>query len=459
MHRREYDTRIIWRRSFVVITCLFAGRLFAADQLAFPGAEGFGRHSLGGRGGQVLFVTNLGDYIPEKEDILPGSFRAACCAKGSRTIIFRTSGTIPLKTALIIEEPFLTIAGQSAPGDGICLKDHGVSIATHDVVIQYLRVRPGDEPGPAYKARGEVFAPDGINVASPSRDVVIDHCSVSWSVDECLSVSGADITNVTIQWCLISESLDSSFHPKGPHGFGSLLRCNGDVSMHHNLYAHHRSRSPRPGTYGDGSILLDFRNNVIFNSTGYSAADPVRMNYVANYIKRDRGGAFNIGGVTTRIFAEGNQLVNQEGSTMRGVAIIRNGAGENVMKSAFPAPAVLQESAESAYESVLTSSGALLPKRDAVDRRVVRHVRTGQGDLIDSQREVGGWPELGKGKLANDRDRDGVPDRWEVENGMDPDSSEDANDLTAGGYTHLEAWLHSLTSGNQQLDVSQVPGS
>ena len=287
----------------IVILSLLAvsPSLLAKDQptLAFPSAEGFGAHAKGGRGGAVLFVKNLNDSGP-------GSLREAVEQKGPRTILFNVSGTIELESSLVISEPLITIAGQSAPGGGICLKNYGLSIKTSDVIVRYLRVRPGDEPGPAYKAKGKGFSPDAISISSGSRDVIIDHCSAGWAIDECLSVSGKGITKVTVQWCLISESLNDSFHPKGQHGYGSLLRTNGDVTFHHNIYAHHKSRSPRPGTYGEGSILLDFRNNVIYDSVGYSAADPVRMNYIGNYIRSSRGYAFHVGGDETLLYVEGN---------------------------------------------------------------------------------------------------------------------------------------------------------
>lgn len=435
-------------RSLVILclTLLQPGMLLAADKLlAFPGAEGFGRHSQGGRGGQVLFVTSLADYIPGEQDPIPGSLRLACLTKGPRTILFRTSGTIALKTTLTISEPFLTIAGQSAPGDGICLRDEGITITAHDVIVQYLRVRPGDLPGPAAKASGKTYAPDAISLGTPAHNVIIDHCSASWSIDECLSVSGAGITDVTVQWCLISEALDDSFHPKGPHGYGSLLRTNGNLSFHHNLYAHHRSRSPRPGTYGDGSILLDFRNNVVFNSTGYSAADPVRMNYVGNYIKRDRGGAFNVGGDTTNIYVDGNLLVDAAGQPKSGAEIVRHLTADHRAAKPYHAPPIFSTSAETAYKQVLISCGATLPKRDPVDQRVIQDVRDGTGNLINSQQQVGGWPALQTGGAIADRDHDGLPDDWEENHGLGPDSPANAQKVTADGYTHLEHWLHSLS--------------
>jgi pectate lyase len=238
---------------------------------AFPGAEGFGANSVGGRGGAVCIVDTLKDYHPgqkaqpavkrnatgeiicparpaiDAEEPIPNSLRACLNSNGPRTILFAVAGTIELKAPLVVREPYLTIAGQSAPGGGICLKNFGLSVsATHDVIIRYLRVRPGDQARRAF---------DAINIGA-SRNVIIDHCSTSWAIDETLSISSAGSNNVTVQWCFITESLHDSYHPKGPHGMGSLLRTNGDVSFHHNFYAHHNARSPRPGTYGEDRSIF-----------------------------------------------------------------------------------------------------------------------------------------------------------------------------------------------------------
>ena len=246
---------------------------------AFPGAEGFGSTTPGGRGGKVLIVSTLKDYAPGERPIV-GSLRAAIDAKGPRTIVFRVSGTIELKAGLRITEPYVTIAGQTAPGDGVCLKKYNLGVRdTHDVVIRYLKIRPGDVSGKEL---------DGLYVYR-SQNVVIDHCSVSWSVDETLSVTGEGCTNVCVQWCFITESLNKSVHGKGSHGYGSLIRTDGDITYHHNLYAHHKTRCPRPGTYGDPrGILLDFRNNVIYHwmsPAGYTAKDKAAINYIGNFLK------------------------------------------------------------------------------------------------------------------------------------------------------------------------------
>ena len=317
----------------------------------------------------------------------------------------------------------------------MCLKNYGTSIGTHDVIVRHVRFRPGDEVGRKLAKEGKKWETDALCITAPSRDVIIDHCSTSWANDEVLSVSGAGITNVTVQWCIISESLNRSTHAKGAHGYGSLIRTNGNVTFHHNLYAFHRSRSPRPGTYGEGSILFDFRNNVVHKGgRGYTAEDPVRMNYVGNYVTKT--GSFGATSTATICF-EGNH--HDGGTVVRGSYKKR--------KEAFPAAPVTTESARDAYEKVLESCGAILPARDAVDERIVGKVKAGKGDTIDSQKQVGGWPEIeskaspAPGHLA----------AWEVATaGGDTrrykldlrDRRACGRDSDRDGYTDIEEWLN-----------------
>ncbi len=405
----------------------------ARDRLpAFPGAEGFGAFARGGRGGRVLLVTDLRDYRPGKETTIPGTLRAACEAKGPRIVVFRTSGTIRLRDALRIREPFLTLAGQTAPGGGVCVRDHGCSITTHDVIVQHLRFRPGDA------LRREC---DALSLGSGARDVIIDHCSTSWAIDEVLSVSGAGITNVTVQWTVISESLNDSYHGKGKHGYGSLLRTNGNVTFHHCLYAFHSSRSPRPGTYGEGSILLDFRNNVIHRGgRGYTAKDPARINYVGNWIQQTEP---FVATDTTVMHAAGNRLEGSNAGVENPWDLIRGLPLSGRRAEPFPVAAVATDTAARAYERVLTGVGAALPRRDAVDVRVIALVRSGRGRLIDSQGEVGGWPRLDPAVAPRDNDRDGMPDAWEKAHGLDPRDSGDAStDADRDGYSNVEEFIH-----------------
>ena len=216
----------------------------------------------------MLLVTNLEDYLPRKEEPIPGSLRWACEAKGPRTVIFRVGGTIELRSALRITEPFLTIAGQTAPGDGICLKDFPLFLQdTHDVVVRHLRVRPGDASGKAV---------DAVTLLN-CRDVIIDHCSASWSVDETLSIT-YDSGDVTVQWCFITESLNRSVHHEGTHGYGSLISYikDGGISFHHNLYAHHTTRVP-----GIKTTLAEFALCVAERGSSLLLPDPGYPDYLS----------------------------------------------------------------------------------------------------------------------------------------------------------------------------------
>lgn len=418
------NNQVLCRYYALIVALALAPLAVAGPIPAFPGAEGFGALTPGGRGGVVLFVDNLNDYKPEKDAPIPGSLRAAIETKGPRTILFEVSGTIPLKAPLIIAEPFVTIAGQSAPGGGICTKNHGVVVKTNDVIVRYLRCRPGDEVGRELARSGKDWSTDALSISAPSRNVILDHCSASWANDEVLSVSGEGITHVTVQWCIISESLNESTHGKGSHGYGSLIRSNGNITFHHNLYAFHRSRSPRPGTYGDGSILFDFRNNVMYQGgQGYSAADPVRMNFVGNYHPDTPFNATD----TCTYFASGN------------AGEIHDGTARD---SAFETAPVSTTSAETARTAVLEGAGATLPARDAADVRVIALVRENEGHLINRVDEVGGWPALATSAPPADGDRDGMPDLWEKEHGFDLAAREDSEDRDGDGYTNLEEFLN-----------------
>lgn len=417
---------------------------------AFPGAEGFGAFTTGGRGGKVMFVTRLDDY-GRGEDSIPGSLRAAVDADGPRIVVFRVSGTISLKDGLAIRNPHITIAGQSAPGGGICLRDRSATVTTHNVIIRHMRFRTGDEPVEEFRKRNKRFEPDALSIGQGAHSVIIDHCSASWAIDEVLSVSGEGITNVTVQWCIISESLNQSAHTKGKHGYGSLLRCNGNITFHHNLYAQHNSRCPRPGTYGDGSILLDFRNNVIHNGKGYSGSDPVRMNYVGNYIHTTQGFGFYLGGDATKVYVEGNFQVgagkrNEDQWQLMGKAKEANKMGEP-----FAADPVTTTVAQDAFRAVLASAGAILPQRDAVDQRVITDARRRKAKLIDSQSDVGGWPKLAKAPPPEDIDNDGMPDRWEAKHGLHPRQADNNGDPDGDGYTNIEEYLNATDP--KQADV------
>jgi len=272
---------VMRRSSIVLITVMIlVGSDARADREvpAFPGAEGFGSYTPGGRGGRVIEVTNLNADGP-------GSLKAAVDAKGARIVVFRVSGIIQLKRQLNIREPFITIAGQTAPGDGICLRGAYIWVGTHDVIIRHLRVRVGDSPeGPDPGNR------DALDVAGDANrvyNVIIDHCSFSWALDETVSTwYGA--RDVTIQWCIVSEPLMDSLHPQGSHSTGVLLGSGGNtVSVHHCLLAHNSGRNPLIAA-DHGKSIVDWRNNVVYNYGGSgcgNARGSVDVNYVGNYIR------------------------------------------------------------------------------------------------------------------------------------------------------------------------------
>lgn len=419
----------------VLILTLMAATLPAADIPSFPGAEGFGAKSKGGRGGRVIIVSNLNDSGP-------GSLRAAVDAKGPRIVVFSVSGLIEIKKEIHLTEPYITIAGQTAPGDGICVRGNGLSINSHDVIIRYMRFRPGDIAGK------EV---DALSIGGESRDVIIDHCTTGWSVDECLSPSGA-IANITVQWCIIAEGLDKSVHHKGPHGYGSLTRAVGGLTMHHNLWAHNTARNPR---LGDNYMkppfpTFDIRNNVIYNFGGIASGmtgDTLSANYVANYIRPGSSSNTRKGVIVftkearTKYYATGNVIESDQ-------PLFDNKENVTVMDKQFDVPAVRTTSAKEAYEAVLASVGASLPRRDATDARIVNEVRTRTGKVIDSQKEVGGWPEYKSVPAPIDTDGDGMPDTWELAHGLNSKDASDASKPGSGGYTNIENYINSLVRVN-----------
>jgi len=421
---------------------------------AFPGAEGFGAYTPGGRGGKVLLVTNLNDSGP-------GSLRAALEAQGPRIVVFRVSGIIDLKRRLEINNPFITVAGQSAPGGGICIKRFPMKIETHDVILRYLRIRPGDE------AKEEM---DGLWVAR-GRDVIVDHCSVSWAIDEVLSTN-KDCKSVTVQWTMITESLNKSYHGKGEHGYGSLVSSwDGGLTYHHNVYAHHKSRNPRAGsTAGQPGMTLDFRNNLIYDwgmTCGYNGqGERVRINYVANYLKPgpstrrpNHGYAFNPGSLFTTLYLADNFFNGYPDRTKDNWLMIRPPGHYN--RSAlrhiradqpFAAPPVRTDSAQLACRRILAECGASLPVRDAVDARIAEEIRAGTGRIIDSQADVGGWPEYRSAEPPADSDLDGMPDAWEAAHGLNPNDPSDAAALSqnGSGYTHIEEYLNGIDQRNAE---------
>jgi pectate lyase len=365
------------------------------------GPEGFGADTPGGRGGREIAVTTLADAGP-------GSFRAAVTAAGPRIVRFAVAGLITLDSPVVIAEPYLTLAGQDAPGDGVCIRGSEVVIRTHDVIVRHMRFRPGDIGGK------EV---DALNVAGDSHHVLVDHVSASWAVDETLSASGA-IHDVTIQWSIIAEGLNHSVHSKGAHGYGSLVRAAGGVTLHHNLWVHNDSRNPRLGdNYGNAPFpTFDVRNNVIYDYGAIASGmtgDHLSANYVANYIRpgpssnRTRGPIALTDTAAVRYFVRDNVVDGRDDLTQDNVRLFdrRELDGRSLftlVPQAFAAPPVRTTSAVEALRDVLAGAGATRPRRDAVDLRLVREVEQRSGRVIDSQKDVGGWPDYrAAGKLPS----------------------------------------------------------
>jgi hypothetical protein len=448
--------------------------------LAFPGAEGFGRFTQGGRGGKIYKVTNLNDAGP-------GSLREAVDAEGPRIVVFDVDGTIHLKSPLHIHNDYITIAGQSAPGGGITLRDYPVLIGANEVIVRYLRARMGDE----MKLEADAFS------IGQGRNIVIDHCSVSWSNDETLSVTQRvapglkHLTDVTVQWSIIAESLNDAGHEKGQHGYGSLIQGSygARYSFHHNLWAHHEARMPRIGNYAGATvdpegIVVDFRNNVFYNwgpgatTDFYNWQPGLERGYNMDpfYGRPDNSSRFAAGADLNSNATTHSNFVNnwyQQGAATGGpVALyIRNASGKThfagnymdgklvedqfslvvtsqkpvafKMQKPFEFAPVQTEPAPAAYKRVLASAGAS-KERDAVDVRIVDSVRNKTGNLINSQRDVGGWPEIRTGASAPDSDRDGMSDAWEKSNRLNPNDASDASRVSKDGYTNIELYLNAL---------------
>ena len=440
-----------------IVLFLSSDRLWS-QQLAFPGAEGYGRFTTGGRGGVIVEVTNLNDTGN-------GSLRAAIQSSQTRTVVFRVSGTIALNSELRITNDNITIAGQTAPGDGVCIKNYPLIVDADNVIIRYMRFRLGDEKNVEADALGGRF----------HSDIIIDHCSASWSVDECVSFYQNE--NLTLQWCLISESLYESVHDKGTHGYGGIWG-GYNCSFHHNLLAHHTSRNPRfasdDASNPEGNV--DSRNNVIYN-WGYNSCyggENSSINLFANYYKygpatgpKDRIAEPSAKSNTVPVgewYIEDNHVWGYPEITSDNWAGGVQGAHVDNARIYEPRPfaPVVTHEAETAYQLILADAGAVRPKRDLVDIRIVSETRNqtatyggvyGAGSgIIDTPTDVGGWPVLTTYDIPEDNDSDGMADEWELENGLDPENSSDRNgDVNGDGYTNLENYLNSLCFRNDYL--------
>jgi len=434
---------------------------FRVRHLAFPGAEGYGRFALGGRGGQVHHVTNL-------EDNGPGSLREAVEAEGPRTVVFDVGGLISLKSKLVFRNPFLTVAGHTAPGKGICIRNYTFGgLGASETVIRHVRLRLGDLAGKTM---------DGMGLASCDH-CIIDHCSMSWTQDEVFSSRGA--RNITLQRCLISEALNVAGHRKYKKGtqHGYAASIGGNIgSFHHNLLSHCAGRNwslagglDRAGVH-TGS--LDIRNNVVYNWGHRTTDGGARyVQFVSNYYKP--GPASRKKTYLNPQFehpAFGPQQYYVQGNVMEGISGPegpkgpfvgmkpegRQDAPITVHEPFFPSYAKTH-SAKEAYDDVLDDVGCNVPVLDDHDKRVIQETRTGtvtyKGSrsgllgLPDTQADVGGWEDYPEVKRPTDwdTDGDGMPNHWEKEHDHDPhDPSDGPIDSDGDGYTNLEAYLNWL---------------
>ncbi len=447
--------KMVW---FIVLFLAFP--LFSGIP-AFPTAEGFGRFSQGGRNGTVIKVTNLNDSGP-------GSFRDALSQNQKRIIVFEVSGLIELQSKLRVHYPYCTIAGQTAPGDGITLKNFPLIIDASHVIVRYIRSRLGTRAGQS----------DAISISRGSH-IILDHCSASWSVDEVLSNQSDDVDSMTVQWCMITESLNQSVHPKGDHGYGGIIG-GLNQSYHHNLIAHHKSRTPKVSWRRP--MLVDFRNNVIYNwksNNCYDGAD-AHMNWVANYYKYGPATEKDVKNqifelfddknpdcyIVSKLFCERNFVWGfpdiTDDNWAGGIHFDANANEEkNRTFEAFDCPPVTEQSAEIAFKCVLDEAGASLT-RDLIDTRIVSEVHTGEWTfgkkgIIDSPQDVGGWPVHYTFDSPLDTDQDGLPDYWEDQyhlNNRDPGDYD--FDPDGDGYGHIEEYLNNSNPLNDGKTIVNV---
>ena len=474
---------MIMKKNFTMLIILFCCLSTMAQQTpAFSGADGYGRYTIGGRNGSVYYVTTLEDGSSK------GTLRYAVENLSNVTVLFKVSGTIHLNKQLNIKKSNITIAGQSAPGDGICLADYPVMVSADHIIVRYLRFRMGDEKVTATEAEGaDAFG------GRFCHNVIIDHCSISWCTDECASFYAN--YGFTMQWCIISESLRMSKHPKEAHGYGAIWGGLG-ASYYHNLLIHHDSRTPR---FGTGNVMpledhkTDMRNNVIYNWSGNGCygAEGMYINIVNNYWKpgpattsgsKNRfigiddatpgdgktsvwGKFYIAGNVNTKYSNITND--NWAGVVINSSSLINGNPSKDDLRSNEPLgniPALHQHTAQDAYQRVLDYAGCSL-HRDAIDERLVKECRNGtatykgasanKGGIIDSQTDlkpVGAddnwspWPVLAQTEAPTDSDNDGIPDSWEIANGLNPNNAADGKQLNSEGYTMLEVYLNSLVA-------------
>jgi pectate lyase len=457
------------RRALLCALTLLASFVFAANGLAvlpaFPGAEGAGAYATGGRGGEVYHVTSLADSGP-------GSLRTGVIGSTvPRTIVFDVGGTINLLSPLEIRAPNLTIAGQTAPGNGICITGDRTSLGSangfvpNNEIIRFMRFRNGSDP---------VNDSDDSFSMNTGNTIMVDHVSASWGSDETLSITGS-ANNVTVQWSMITEALNGD-----NHGYGSLIAPETPgtrITLHHNLYASDAGRTPRAGTrHFVDDFVFDYRNNVVYNwgtrgdwgawgvvGGGSENEETLDENFINNYsiagpnttTTTTRNTAISSNFATSRFYQSGNLIDSNRNGVLDGAntewAMFRGTYTK--MTDPFPIAddkAVATESAADAYAHVLDYAGATFPARDSVDSRVIAGVRNQTGTVPNNLGSVGGFPTGAYPTSARpagyDTDLDGMPNAWEVLMGLDPTNAADRNFVSPSGYTNLEVFLNALVA-------------
>jgi hypothetical protein len=463
--------------TFIALIAFAAFKNTQAQPIAFPGAEGYGKYATGGRGGKVAIVTNL-------QNDGPGSLRHALEAypNDPLTVVFQVSGIIELSSPLLLKRSNVTIAGQTAPGDGICLKGNSFIINgankggnKGNIIIRYIRSRPGSNYS---------LGVYGLDVEN-SHDVIIDHCSFSWANEEC--VAAYDVKNITIQWCIVSEGLYNAGHHKGLRSYGGVWGGQY-ASFHHNLFAHLHNRTVRfnGARAHDTMAIVDYRNNVNYNwgraNACYGGDIKIpggvsQVNMVNNYYQPGPATNDTLKFLQALFSKNPDNRVGQwyiTGNIMVGNKDLTKDNWKGVDLSALPdssrdqakadTPFTVikignEQSAKDAFNAVLHGAGATLPKRDSTDIRVVYDVQHkiasgttgsfGKAGIIDSPAAVGGWATYNTLPAPADTDKDGIPDEWEVKNNLNPKDAADANAVNSNGYTNLEIYLNSLIASGK----------
>ena len=453
-------TFIFLLASLSCLTCgmatAFAGerlspKLPDGRQRAFPTAEGFGAAAVGGRGGRVIYVTNTAESGP-------GSLRACIEDKGPRNCVFRVAGTITLNaSSLVINDPFITIAGETAPGGGIAIRNSGtqlrpsIEVKSHDVIIRHIRVRPG--PHTEHSCCSGAI---GLYTYA-ATDIILDHISASWGSDE--TVDAWRASNFTWQWGIVSEPLLNGGPGKKHRARNMLFTKSGSMTVHHTLFALGQFRNPQIELAVPDAVA-DVVNNVMYSR---------RWKYVISLDDRETHIRANIVGnyKTKAKNTDNDRLVHPFVEDRKGFSIyVKDNYDEPyrtassqlddevllpehrkfVVATPFPAPPVRTTSPQKAYEEVLARAGATKPKRDAVDIRIIDAVRNRTGALLKNDpSEVGGWPELEPGTPYSDGDMDGIADTWEASHGLKPeDASDGPQDRNGDGWTNFEEYISEL---------------